>query len=99
MSKDRFNFLRSMAESERLMDEGKILWVWAPNMMGTYDRLAVAPNIMEKLGLEQGQTINTQILDAVASLSNQILIEKLDDIIQAELDKQLDPNFDFRSMM
>lgn len=90
--------IRIMAESERLMDQGKVPWVWAPIENG-FDRMPVTPRIMEELGLEQGQTINYIILDAIAEMSLQILSDKLDEIRQQAEDTLLEPDFDFRSMM
>lgn len=91
--------IRILAEAERLMDQGKVPWVWAPSHNGSYERMAIAPEVMTELGLEQGQTINQIILDAIAVMSMEILREKLDEIIQKAEDNQLDPDFDFRSMM
>lgn len=92
--------IRILAESERLMDQGLIPWVWAPSPeSGRFDRMAVSPKIMEELGLEQGQTINLIILDAIAAMSLQILTDKLDEMRQQAEDSQLDPDFDFRSMI
>lgn len=91
--------IRIMAESERLMDQGLVPWVWSPTENGSYGRMAVTPRVMTELGLEQGQTINTIILDAIAEMSLQILAEKLDEFRQNLEDEQLDPEFDFRSMI
>ena len=87
-----------MAESERLMDQGLIPWVWAPSENGSFGRMAVTPRIMEDLGLEQGQTINHIILDAIAEMSLRILAERLDEFRQNLEDEQLDPDFDFRNI-
>ena len=91
--------IRSLAEAERLMDEGKVPWVWAPNEQGMYERLAVAPEIMEEFGLEQSQTVNFIILNAIAEMSLRILARKLEDLRQQIEDEKLTENFDFRSMM
>lgn len=93
------NFLRAIAESERLMDEGLIPWVLTKNVHDQYERLAVAPQIMEELGLKQGQSINNILLDAIAARSIQILGDKLDDIKQNLEDKMLTEDFDFRTML
>ena len=92
-------YIRSLAEAERLMDEGKVPWVWAPSLNGIYERLAVAPNIMEDLQLKTGQTINNLIMDAIAVMSLEILSAKLEDMRQQLEDEQMNPDFDFRSMM
>lgn len=91
--------IRILAEAERLMDQGKVPWVWSPSQNGTYERMAVTPEIMTELGLEQGQTINQIILEAIAEISMVILRRKLDEILQKVEDDMMDPNFDFRSMM
>ena len=91
--------IRVIAESERLMDQGKVPWVWAPNEYHTYDRLPVTQQIMEELGLEHGQTINFFILDAITELSREILAIKLQELAQTLEDAQLEEDFDFRSMM
>ena len=88
-----------MAESERLMDEGIIQWVWAKNLHDQYERLAVAPQIMEELGLTCGQNINSILFDAIADRSLQILGAKLDDIRQKLEDELLTEDFDFRTML
>jgi len=91
--------LKAMAEAERLMDEGRIPWVRAPMSDGRYDRLAVASDIMEELGLEQGQTINRILMDAIAELSIKTLVNKLEELRQKTEDEELDENFDFRNML
>lgn len=91
--------LKILAESERMMDEGKVPWVWAPKRQGEYDRLAVAPSIMKELGLQQGQKVNTILCDAIAEMSLTLLTEHLAKINQDVEDQQLDENFDFRNMM
>lgn len=90
--------IRMLAESERLMDEGKVPWVMAPSLNG-FERLPVSHNIMSELGLEQGQRVNQMILDAIAQLSMEALSKYLDDLLQKVEDEQLDKDFDFRSMM
>lgn len=91
--------IRILAEAERLMDEGKVPWVWAPDSYNSRSRLAVAPNVMEELGLKQGQTVNNMIIDAIAELSLQTLTKKIEEIRQKVEDDQLDSNFDFRGML
>ena len=91
--------LRAMAEAERLMDQGKLPWVWAPGPNGNFERLAVSEEVMEELGLETGQNVNSMIRDGILMINLQILGRKLDKIAQEVEDKQLDENFDFRSMM
>ncbi len=91
--------IRALAEAERLMDEGAVPWVWAPNDVGNYERMAVTPSVMTDLGLQTGQTVNTFIVDAIAELSMRVLAERLQDFKQSLDDVSLDPNFDFRSMM
>ena len=88
-----------MAESERMMDAGLIPFVWAPSPSGQMERLAVASTIMEELGLVQGQTVNSILVDAIASESLRILAEKLDEISQEIEDGLLTDDFDFRKEM
>jgi len=90
--------LRKMAESERLMDAGLIPYVWALRN-GVYERLAVAPAIMEEFGLKQGQKVNSILVDAISELSIRILAETLDDIRQRVEDSLLTDDFDFREEM
>lgn len=97
MSKQEY--LRALAESERLMDEGLIPWVWAKNSHDQYERLAVAPQIMEELGLTPRQTINSILFDAIADRSLQILGDKLENIKQDLEDQLLTEDFDFRTML
>ena len=92
-------YLKALAESERLMDEGIIPWVWSKNMHDQYERLAVAPQIMEEFGLKQGQTINSILLDAIAERSLMILGDKLENIKQDLEDQLLTKDFDFRTML
>lgn len=91
--------LRKMAESERMMDAGLIPFVWAPSPSGQLERLAVASTIMEELGLKQGQTVNSILVDAIAAESLRILAEKLDQISQEIEDGLLTDDFDFRKEM
>ena len=91
--------IRTLAESERMMDRGETPFVWMMSNGGQYERMAVAPQIMEELGLEQGQTINTIIQDAIAQLSLQLLAERLDKLVEQAQDSLLDENFDFRKEM
>lgn len=88
-----------MAESERMMDEGLIPFVWAVNIQGQLERLAVAAPIMKDLGLKQGQTVNSILVDAIAAESLRILAEKLDDMTQEIYDQMLTDDFDFRKEM
>jgi len=88
-----------MAESERLMDEGIVPFVWATNAHGQKERLAVAPVIMKELGLVQGQSVNSILVDAIATESMRILAEKLDEINQGIQDGLLTDDFDFRKEM
>ena len=90
--------LRYIAESERLMDEGKIPFVWA-SRKGVYERLAVAPNIMEEFGLKQGQKVNSILVDAISERSIKILADRLDEIRQGIEDQFLTDDFDFRKEM
>jgi hypothetical protein len=61
---DSFSFtieqLRLLAEAERLMDEGKM-----PFVILRGERVSVQPEVMEELGLKQGQTINLSIFLAI----------------------------------
>jgi len=91
--------LRKMAESERMMDAGLIPFVWAKNANGRMERLAVAAPIMEDLGLFQGQTVNSILVDAIAAESIKLLTERLDQITQDIYDEMLTDDFDFRKEM
>jgi len=91
--------LRRMAESERMMDKGLIPFVWAVNIQGQMERLAVATPIMKDLGLVQGQTVNSILVDAIAAESLKILTEKIDQITQDIQDGLLTDDFDFRKEM
>lgn len=90
--------LRYIAESERLMDEGKIPFVLA-SRNGVYERLAVAPAIMEEFGLKQGQKVNSILVNAISKESMKILADRLDEIRQQVEDKLLTDDFDFRKEM
>lgn len=90
--------LRYIAESERMMDEGKVPFVWALKN-GVYERLAVAPIIMEDLRLKQGQRVNSILVDAISKISIRILAEKLDEMKQDIEDDLLTDDFDFRKEM
>ncbi|MEM6623891.1 MAG: hypothetical protein AAF674_16815 [Pseudomonadota bacterium] len=52
--------IRLLAQAERMMDEGTL-----PFVIYRDDRMPVAPDIMEELGLEQGQTVNSVIKHAI----------------------------------
>lgn len=91
--------IRMLALAERLMDEGEISWVWMMANSGQYERLAVNEKVMEELGLVQGQTINTIIMDAIARESIRILTEEVEMIRQKAQDSLLDEDFDFRKEM
>ncbi len=90
--------LRHLAESERLMDEGKVPFVWA-SRNGVYERLAVAPVIMDEFGLQQGQKVNSILVDAISERSLEILADRLDEIRQQIEDQFLTDDFDFRKEM
>lgn len=92
-------FIRAMAEAERLMDEGKLPWVWAPGPQGISERMAVSEEVMKDLNLVTGQNVNTMIRDAILISNLENLGKKLDKMAQKIEDKKLDPEFDFRSMM
>lgn len=92
-------FIRAMAEAERMMDEGKLPWVWAPGPQGISERMAVSEEVMEDLNLVTGQNVNTMIRDAILISNLENLGKKLDKMAQKIEDKKLDPEFDFRSMM
>lgn len=90
------NTLRKLAESERMMDAGLVPFVWAKNIEGRMERLAVAAPIMEDLGLVQGQTVNSILVDAIAAESIKLLTERLEQITQDIYDEMLTDDFDFR---
>ena len=91
--------LRALAESERMMDEGKIPFVFAPSPNGGYERFAVNKEIMKDLELEQGQRINTMIMDGIIEMQLELLNKKVEERAQMVQDLFLDPNFDFRKEM
>lgn len=91
--------IRAMAEAERMMDEGKIPWVWAPGPQGISERMAVSEEVMEDLNLVTGQNVNTMIRDAILIANLENLGKKLDKIAQKIEDKKLVKDFDFRTMM
>ena len=96
---DKF-FLRAMAESERMMDEGKIAWVWAPGVSsGIMDRLAVSNEIMEDLQLKQGQTVNSILRDAILTMTLENLAAEISALREKKEEEKLTENFDFRNMM
>lgn len=96
---DKF-FLRAMAESERLMDEGKIAWVMAPSVSGEgMDRLAVTGEIMEDLQLKQGQTVNSILRDAILMMTIQKIGDDLTALREKKEEEKLTEDFDFRTMM
>jgi len=51
---------KALAKLERDMDSGAM-----PYVMFNWSRMAVTPDIMEELGLEQGQTINQAIMMSI----------------------------------
>ena len=91
--------IRMLAEAERMMDKGEIPWVWAIGPLGTKERLCVNPQIMEEFQLEQGQSVNSFIMDAIARRSLEIIREKITQVKQDVEDTLLEPNFDFRNMI
>lgn len=91
--------IRMLVQAERLMDSGEVPWVWSVGPYGQMERLSVAPDIMETLGLEQGQSVNSMIVNAIAKLSIQILRDRIDETIQKIEDEQLTDDFDFRKEM
>ena len=91
--------IRMLAQAERLMDSGEVPWVWSVGPYGQMERLSVAPDIMETLGLEQGQSVNSMIVNAIAELSIQILRDRIDETIQKIEDEHLTDDFDFRKEM
>lgn len=97
---DKF-LLRAMAESERLMDEGKIAWVWAPRPTpdGHLDRLAVSDEIMKDLELKQGQTVNSILRDAILTMTLEQIGDRLDEMREKAEETRMKDNFDFRDML
>jgi len=91
--------IRMLAKAERMMDSGEVPWVWSMNHHGQYERLSVTPDVMRILELEQGQTVNAFIVDAISTLSLMIIKERIEQITQEMEDSQLTEDFDFRSMM
>lgn len=96
---DKF-LLRAMAESERMMDEGKIAWVMAPSVSGGgMDRLAVTEEIMEDLQLKQGQTVNSILRDAILMMTLEKIGKDLSALREKREEAELKDDFDFRTMM
>ncbi len=93
------DLIRAMAKAERMMDEGKIPWVWAPGPQGISERMAVSEEVMEDLDLVTGQSVNTMIRDAILISNLQNLGKKLEKFAQEIEDRELKDDFDFRSMM
>lgn len=93
------NIIRAMAEAERLMDEGKLQWVMAPSPNGMLERLPVPDDVMENLGLKNGQKINTMIHDAILKEMLKVIIERLQAPQDEDIEESLDEEFDFRTMM
>jgi len=91
--------IRLLAKAERLMDAGEIPWVWSYGLDGHPERLSVTPEIMEILELEQGQTVNSFIVNAIAELSLKLLKEKIEQVQQEMEEAQLTEDFDFRKEM
>lgn len=93
------DIIRAMAEAERLMDEGKLSWVWAPGPQGISERMAVSEEVMEDLNLVTGQNVNTMIRDAILISNLENLGKRLGKIAQEMEDRELKDDFDFRSML
>jgi antitoxin component of MazEF toxin-antitoxin module len=93
------DIIRAMAEAERMMDEGKLPWVWAPSPEGISERMAVSQEVMDDLNLVTGQNVNSMIRDAILVSNLEHLGKKLAKMAQEMEDKQLKDDFDFRSMM
>lgn len=91
--------IRLLAKAERMMDAGEIPWVWSYGPDGQPERLSVAPEVMEVLELEQGQTVNAFILNAIAELSLEMIRRKIEEMKQELVDSQLTEDFDFRKEM
>jgi len=104
--------MRALAEAERMMDDGRLSWVMAPSPIneGQFERLPVSEATLKEFGLVKGQKINSLILDGI----HRYLINKMefkidsfikesnkikDDEEEKEVEKKLDPNFDFRKMI
>ena len=93
------DILRAMAEAERLMDKGEIPFVLAPSPNGGYERFAVSEEIMKELDLEQGQHINTMIMDGIIYMQLESLKRTIEQAAQSIEDSFLDEDFDFRKEM
>ena len=91
--------IRMLAEAERMMDKGEIPWVWAIGPLGTKERLCVNSQIMEEFQLEQGQSVNSFIMDAIARRSLELIREKITQVKQDVEDSLLEPDFDFRDIL
>lgn len=92
--------IRILAFAEQLMDEGKVPWVMAPiPVSGKLERLPVAEVIMTELGLKQGQTVNSIILDAIAESAVQHMINLVETQKTLEEEGKLTEDFDFRTML
>lgn len=76
--------LRMLAELERKMDSGEQPFVRVDE---TQVRLAVADWIMERIGLESGQTISGELAAEICRMNIADCTRKLDELAAKEADK------------
>jgi hypothetical protein len=93
MDKD---LIRAMAKAERMMDKGEIPFVWAPSARGIMERLACTNAIMEEFGLENAQTVNSMIREAILNYNLEQLRQRIEEITD---NLGLDSEFDFRKQL
>ena len=96
---DRKEMLRMVAECDRMMDEGTIPFVMANGPSGRMERLAVTTEVMEELGLKQGQTVSTVIMNAIFEETLKQLKAKIEAAKDEEIEEKLEEDFDFRNVM
>lgn len=88
--------IRAMAKAERMMDRGEIPFVWAPNATGMLERLACTQAIMEEFGLENEQSVNSIIREAIITYNLDQLRQRIEEITD---NIGLDSDFDFRKQL
>lgn len=88
--------IRAMAKAERMMDKGEIPFVWAPSAKGIMERLACTQAIMEEFDLENEQTVNSIIREAIITYNLDQLRLRIEEITD---NIGLDSEFDFRKQL
>lgn len=81
--------IKMLAELERDMDSGKIKYVVRDGQ-----RVSVLDEVMEKLGLENGQTISNALFHAMTLANIEMCQKKMD---EEGISKLKPADFDFKS--